>query len=799
MNRFKVLILSVVLLGLCTSFHINNISDKLEAQLKTYIDDNPSTNLYLHLDKNNYSTSDTIWFKAYVLAGSIIDNRVIYIRLTDQDNNIILKRQFMMYDIRAHGNLLIPETIKEGNYKLYAYTDRMINFDDKDVFVQPITIRREAEKMLEVEAFVSDTNQLVRAGKAQVLVRVKQGIHLLKNIKGYYQLLEDQKVLKSGKITTNTFGEASIYFEYPQLADDKILTLKANFKNKNEYADLLLNLHHEGNKLTINVYPEGGNLIAGVQSKMVVEVLNVNKSPVSTSLNLVQGKNVIAAVRTNKQGLAIINFIPKANETYLFQSSLSGKKISIPFTYPLRKNGYSLALKKVKDTTVATIKNKTEDTDALIVVRAYDRLIWSKIVAISPGDSLNVPLLLDNLPKTLLSIAVFDRSGNPCAERLFINKYDEDYQLDIKTDTKIYGQRKKVTVTFRASNSAGDPVATNLSVAVVEKESINSATYQSILHSYYYKALQGDLAAFVSNQSETALDALLITKKWWSTWQNTLSHISKKPRILENTDGLVGLIIQPVKGKFDVKNISLALKTSTIYQAFPVAEDHTFSIPAKSLLINDDQELFIRQSAEFQSKYQIVYFTPDRNFDKKVLAGESLFSPLIINSYSSKKPLTNPVSLKGIIQLNQVKIGGTGTPVQDFQAGTCTDFVCVLNILNCNNNHKAGSPGNFPPVVGGRYRYLNALVTYYGCDDYRLKSITIPKKFNSPDFEKDLLAEPRYGTTIFWEPNTGTAKGGTNTISFFTSDLTSDFTIIAQGIDTQTLSPLYGSASFSVK
>ena len=248
MQKFKLVFACILCFAsLAVKAHPVDSLKYLKEKLKTYAAENPSTNLYLHLDKNIYAQNENIWFKAYLLASGNLapkntDNKVLYVRLVDRDKKMIVKGQFPMYDIRANGNLQIPETVKDGDYTLYAFTDRMINFKEEDAFVQHITIKREEFRPLEAEASVVDTTKLVRGAKVQITVRVKDGGILAEGVKGNYQLLDGATVLKSGITTTNLFGEGFIDFVYPQLADDKILKVKIVFKRKTDFAEVLLNL-----------------------------------------------------------------------------------------------------------------------------------------------------------------------------------------------------------------------------------------------------------------------------------------------------------------------------------------------------------------------------------------------------------------------------------------------------------------------------------------------------------------------------------------------------------------------------
>ncbi len=72
MKRFATTLSCIILAVLLLSLIIpDDPVEELKKRLYEYINEKPITNLYLHLDKNNYAPSEDIWFKAYILSGII--------------------------------------------------------------------------------------------------------------------------------------------------------------------------------------------------------------------------------------------------------------------------------------------------------------------------------------------------------------------------------------------------------------------------------------------------------------------------------------------------------------------------------------------------------------------------------------------------------------------------------------------------------------------------------------------------------------------------------------------------------
>ena len=827
-----------------------NGADQLKKQLSVYLAEHPSSNLYLHLDKNIYSPEETIWFKAYLLADTTTTNKVLYVRITNEDKEVVLSGQFPMYDIRAHGSILLytkgmderyeeqahgdlnvfmPKILEEGKYTLYAYTDRMLSYGDTNVFVQQIRIRKHTGRKLEAEAGVSDTAQLVRGGKVQVMARVRESGRLAKNVDGEYELRAGEKTIKYGRLTTNQLGEALINFTYPKLVDDESLKVKLLFTRGNDFAELSLNLPHEGNPLKVNIHPEGGQLLAGVAGKVAIEVLDIHDHPVSTELLVKKAGQLLFKVRTNKQGIASVSLKPETNSSYTVETA-SKKKQTIPFPQVIKPEGYSLKLHNSKDQCTVTVYNKNQSGNALLVLRSAKEILWSKPITIAPGDSLNVPVPTAGLPKNILSLSVFDSENKTQAERLFLNREQEDYKVTIQTDRQDYGMQKKVTVTINISDAGGNPVVANLSVAATEKNRIDSADYRNILQSWYYQPFgRAKGNRFLSTKSVSELDGLLVAGNWDNNrWSKISAYLPQGPPLhLDHTDGAIGQVVFKYHPLFnpnsDVKKLRKIYIQSVknhgslnkviqgdvpFTNRVPVNLDanYQFYLPSSSLLTRKGEEWMLdiyEPGSYFRFNFLVEWKNHDIRFDSMVVKGQLLSEPEIINSFASAKiPEQSAFSFKGINQLAEVTIGGKEKTVEKKLRKQCPDRACTSGAFNCtmhpNNRLIKGMIYAYGYTTNGTPR----VATYLGCTKFRyihdMKNITIPEEFPLPDYGTNPSEKEDVRSTIYWNPNIVTNANGTATFSFYTSDIQGEFEIMAQGLEVNTLKPLMGTGSFKV-
>lgn len=800
-----ILVASISLAFIVAPDFIETLKEKLWA----YLQENPTTCLYVHTDKNIYSPTEKIWFKAYTLAGTVVDSKVLYVRLADDKKQVVAKAEFLMYDIRSHGDLPIPDTLKDGNYFFYAYTDRMLNFSEKDAFVQPIVIRRN-KKRWQAEAYVIDSTHLKRGGNVEVLVRLKQDNEFVKDIKGKYQLLDGDKLIRQRGFATNNIGEAYMSFTYPDLADDHSLTANIVFENETNYEQIRLYLRHEGNQLKAEFYPEGGHFVEGVRNNMAIAVTDINHNAVCN--NQVVFKNnqqVIDTATTNISGIADFTFVPLANDNYTVELNNYGTKQILPFKPVLEAHGYTINVVPTKDGNYqAIVTNKGVKEQYLLTVRSFDEVLWSKQLTIADKATQTIDIPVNTYEKQLLSFDILDANGNILAQRMMQTTQVNNYNVLIKTNSSSYGTRKRVNADITITDKEGRPVDANFSIAVVEKNTIDERLTKSITRSFEYRNTPlSDKYYTISSNDIEETNKLLLTQNWLSyEWANMLSFSPTGKLVMKkNADGICGIISCVNKKKKDFPKSLNILSNNGISEAL-VSDNGYFYIAARDLIIENNKTKVLVLNPDFYEKYDIKFMNYDDDYDKLIASSNKLNIPKPLNTLLRYKKIKLD-SIPGIKRLEDIIVksivhnGISENEMAMLQSALCTSYVCINNILNCPN-HKTGTP----PIIGRTYSVNGKSVVYMGCytetkqkNRIPLKQVSSPSEFILIDYDKEPSKEPEVRTTLYWNPNIYTDKIGSANISFFTNDIKSDFKIIVQGVTLTNVRPFQGSFGFSVK
>jgi len=832
----------LLILTRITGASASEVTDTLQQRLNNYHLEKPYIGLYVHLDKNTYLVGDTIWFKAYVM--STFTNEVLYVRMTDQHKDIVLEKQFSIYDIRSHGDLVIPEDLPEGKYYFYAYTDRMMSLSSGEAFVQPLTVGKNQLHRLEAEAAVVSPRKIHRGDPVEISVKVN-GV-AGKTLKGTYRLVNEGIVFKEGRITVNSQGYAFIRFNYPNLPDDESMHCDIRFDNEKEFAELSLNLRHEGNTLQLKAYPEGGHLLEGAPARVIIETQDEHNNPLKAVIGLLENGKEVSTTESDTYGLGELAFTPKKDARYRLRVSENDTTYQTDFPCTIEAEGFALRTHKDTKTINTVLYHIGKSDSATLVVRSFNKIVWSQPFQAGKGDSVTLSLPVADLPDGLLNLAVFDTTGLPKTERLIINPKGDNYHIRFTVEKTQKSSGIEAKVTIHVSDREGKPVKANLSVSVVEKSSVNWADYRTIQQAERFKNLTVPLTY---NENDKQVDRWLMSKNLARyDWAHVLRY---KPtgtiRMLNNPAGITGRI--QMKENKPLKNDVLCVEATTIpdlgnvsdlvksisgttnaangnavnlariavniiddLQLIKPSENGYFSILPSSLNVSRNQTKILKLRNSYEDVKTIELTDYPSDFDTMVRSGNRLDFPVPFNTVTKYVPSVEK-TLNKSIQLKEVSVEARGKGHTDNNMGKKEDYVCSeYNVFNCPNHRVGGKKPEVGTVYSSGERGTPFLYngvgkrfspapegTVAGTRVYwPITNISSPNTFYQPQITDTTFLKTDIRNTVFWSPNLYTDESGDNRFGFCTSNRKSAFTIIVQGIDSKTRQAIFGRYEFSL-
>ncbi|WP_010134503.1 TonB-dependent receptor [Ochrovirga pacifica] len=137
----KKLIPLSLLAALLVSFGLFPTADfikKIEQHLTTYTDNYPEK-IFIHTDKPYYATDENLWFTAYLVNGishqKSEKSRIVNVELLNNRDSILIRKKLYVSHTSVAGDFKIDKNWKPGTYTLRAYTRYMRN-QSSDFFFQ---------------------------------------------------------------------------------------------------------------------------------------------------------------------------------------------------------------------------------------------------------------------------------------------------------------------------------------------------------------------------------------------------------------------------------------------------------------------------------------------------------------------------------------------------------------------------------------------------------------------------------------------------------------------------------------
>ena len=563
----------VIILSAFARFDDDPIN-RIISQLNKWLSANPQEKVYLHLDKPYYAIGDDIWFKAYVTVGSSHQlsaiSGVLIVELINGQDSVKEIIKLPVINGLTWGDLQLPDTLKEGNYRLRAYTNWMRNDGPDYFFDEAITI----SNTITNDVFTQTTFSYGPSGVKQ---QVNADINYTNldnapytNKPVSYEVRLGDKNIADGKAETDDKGSLHLEFINPDpaaLTSGRIITyLKLSDKKK---ARKILLIKAASNNTDLQFFPEGGSFVNGNESKVAFKATGADGLGVDIRGVVTDGANKQVAVFSSSHlGMGVFSLKPESGKTYkakVTYSDGSEKTVALPVA---TNEGYSLNIDN-SDPDIVYVKilpgpavsvSKAQNDMLSLVAQSGGTVFYAG--KSKPGSKFfTADIPKNKFPTGIVQFTLFSTSGEPLNERLaFIQNHDQ-LKLDAITDQQAYTTRQKVRINMEARDKDGKPTQGSFSVAVTDetKVPVDENKESSILSNLL---LTSDLMGYVeqpgyyfNNENDDTganLDLLMLTQgyrrfEWKQVLNDTYPPAAFTPeKTLEISGHLKNLLGKPV-------------------------------------------------------------------------------------------------------------------------------------------------------------------------------------------------------------------------------------------------------------
>lgn len=273
--------------------------------------------------------------------------------------------------------------------------------------------------------------------------------------------------------------------------------------------------------IQFTTFPEGGNLISGIQSKLAFKAVNGKGEPVDINGTLFADNAPVMNFTSSHAGMGSFNFTPDTGKKYLIRLTepATDSSFLIPEIYP---SGITIHLAgRDKESLSFKVSQSPGFNQQDIYLRVQCRGVVYGMTSARLIRELKIKIPLAGLPQGIAEVTLFNNSLVPVAERLVYINQDLKLNITSELSKKIYATRGKVALKITVKDENGEPVVANLGVSVFDNLYQNPRDSNNILAHYY---LSTQLKGRIYNPSfyfnckskgrEEALDLLMLTQGW---------------------------------------------------------------------------------------------------------------------------------------------------------------------------------------------------------------------------------------------------------------------------------------------
>ena len=290
---------------------------------------------------------------------------------------------------------------------------------------------------------------------------------------------------------------------------------------------LVSNVIEKTGKPNLQFFPEGGNLVVDIESKLGIKAIGSNGLGINYKGAIIDNfDKEVAKFSSTHLGMGITKFTPESGRIY---------KAKVVF-----ENGYQelLDLPKVQNEGI-TLAINTNDTNKIAIEIKANRAFYKKnlnkglsLIIYNGGliktvntkldnSVLGLDLPTSNLKTGILQATLFTETGEPICERLVFVKKNNVLKLSIASDKEFYKKREKVSFDLEVKNKDGNSTKGSYSVSVIDESKV-LVDENSEITNLSYLLLSSDLRGYIEkpnyyfanndNNARTSLDALMLTQ-----------------------------------------------------------------------------------------------------------------------------------------------------------------------------------------------------------------------------------------------------------------------------------------------
>jgi hypothetical protein len=514
---------------------------KLDKAIATYFGAVSTQRTYIQTDKPLYQPGETIWFRADVRTTKTLTGGPpggATVQLVSPRGAVVATKRVLVQNGVARNDFQLAADIDGGEYAIQLTTDRGTT-DVKKVIVNSY----EAPRLMKTLELLRKAYGEGDPVSAAVEVKRTTGEPFAERALTAVVTIDDAEVQRVA-VKTDRDGKAIVRFQLPAAIarGDGLLTVLVEDGGVTESIQKRIPIVMK--KLSLALYPEGGDLVDGVPGRVYFMARTLIGKPADIEGNVLDDRGQrVASFASLHDGMGRFELVPAADRRYHVEITRPVGIVTRADVPVARPDGCVLRAidRKAADALRIAVICKTRRPLQIEATLRETRLAGGAFDA-EAGQPTLVELPIGRTPQGAVRVTLFSATGEPLAERLVYHGASANLKVTLTADRTSYAPRDPVKLRIHATDPRGNPVKANIGVAVVDDTVLSYAddkTARILAHTYLEPELGATAADpieepnfYFSDKPEAAaaMDALLATRGYRKfEWRQVLPAGGSQP------------------------------------------------------------------------------------------------------------------------------------------------------------------------------------------------------------------------------------------------------------------------------
>ncbi|GAA3961945.1 carboxypeptidase-like regulatory domain-containing protein [Mucilaginibacter dorajii] len=746
--------------------------------LDRYTDVNPVEKVHLHLNKINYTPGDTIWFKAYTVAGqshglSAISN-ILHVELLTDKDSMVSKIAIPLSSGIGWGDFAIPVLLKTSNYHVRAYTSWMRNFAPDYFFDQSILIS-DIQPLVQVKKekaaadpdvqFFPEGGSLINGLRTKVAIKAINSHGMGEDVNG---TIVDNDGTEVAVFSTQHLG-MGVFALIPQPGK----TYKAKINRK------------DGRQFTVNLPKAQDDGFAIAVNNSAADTISVRVASSPKLFEVKKGAKYYMVAQTGGEVYFAAGFTLSAQS---FITKIDKKRFPtgiVQFTL-FAENGEPLNQR------IAFIQHNDE----------LKLSIESSKATYASREMVNMNLKAtsaDSKPVAgSFSVSVINQDfvdANPTAENGIL------CNLLLTSDIKGYIEQPNYYFT-----NTNDKTSADLDLLMLT-QGYHRFEWKQVLNNIYPElnydpeavlSVSGFVKTFGGKPVPNGKIMIYNTKGGWFKLDTTSSENGRFTfkGLITDPDTTLKYVIQ-ARTAADKKKLDISLDTAVAFKSwknisFNQLENDTMGTPYQKQI---KQQMKLKLDRRLISLKEVVIKESKAPLSGNVFPDQTVMIPKEPNGQTLSQYLST--RLRGVIFKNGLPYSTRANRVMNiildgmvidplyFQSLNLTEIEGVEILRTTGQRDFATGLGNVLVLTHRKYNGKAPLQFTPDVITYRSNGLYKSRVFYAPKYDagKENVQTLDLRTAIYWKPDIVTDKDGNATLSFYNADTKGTYRIVIEGVD----------------